>query len=60
MAYTKGRVFRAKESFAYMANGTPTIISAGQLVREGHPLLKGNEHFFEIDTTSILEVPGKE
>lgn len=46
-----------KESFAYTdANGAPNVIHKGTRVREGHPIVQGNEAYFEPDNT-VWELP---
>lgn len=39
--------FRAKEAFGTTYDGEPIIVPAGEIVRAGHPLLKGRESLFE-------------
>lgn len=50
MARTTGRgIFRAVQSFSTDLDGVPVnVVARETLVREGHPLLAGREHFFEL------------
>lgn len=40
-------LFQAKSEFAVSLNGVPIVVHKGELVRSGHPLLKGRESLFE-------------
>lgn len=40
-------LYQAKESFVTMLEGEQTSVAAGDLVRAGHPLLKGREDLFK-------------
>lgn len=41
------RLFQAKGEFAVELDGVPTVVHKGELVREGHPLLKNRMSLFE-------------
>jgi hypothetical protein len=41
------RLFRAKEGLFCDLDGVPYVITKGQIVREGHPVLRGREASFE-------------
>lgn len=43
----EGKLYRAKQGFSTDIDGVPTAIQAGELVREGHPLLLGRSEMFE-------------
>lgn len=55
MATTRGRVYAAKDSFVLTEDGVGRRVEKGLLVREGHALLKGREHLFELHQSKILE-----
>lgn len=61
----QGQVFVAKESFSTVYEGAPIMVSRGVTrVREGHPLLKGREGFFEpitvdYDVEQATDEPGE-
>jgi hypothetical protein len=40
-------LYQAKSEFAVEVNGVPTVVHKGELVREGHVLLKGRRDLFE-------------
>lgn len=40
-------LYRSKTEFAAQVGGVPTVVHKDDLVREGHPLLKGRMHLFE-------------
>jgi len=40
-------LYQAKESFVTMFNGEQVAVAAGELVRAGHPILKGREELFK-------------
>jgi hypothetical protein len=40
-------LLQAKGEFAVEIDGVPTVVHKGELVREGHPLLKGRAVLFE-------------
>lgn len=40
-------LYQAKSEFAVALNGVPTVVHKGELVREGHALLKGRMSLFE-------------
>jgi hypothetical protein len=40
-------LFQAKTEFSVSLGGVPTVVHRGDLVREGHPLLKGRMSLFE-------------
>jgi hypothetical protein len=40
-------LYRAKSEFAVEIGGVPTVVHKDELVREGHPLLKGRADLFE-------------
>jgi hypothetical protein len=40
-------LMRAKEGLFFDLNGAPCVVTKGQTVREGHPLLRGREASFE-------------
>ncbi len=40
-------IYRAKSEFAVDLGGVPVVVHRGDLIREGHPLLKGREALFE-------------
>lgn len=59
-------LFQAKSEFAVEIDGVPTVVHRGELVREGHPLLKGRESLFEpyeakvrFDVEQATAAPGK-
>lgn len=39
--------YRAREAFGATYDGEPIIVHAGEIVRGGHPILKGRENLFE-------------
>lgn len=41
---------------AFMYNGT-TLVPKGSTVREGHPMIKGNEHLFKPSDEADFELP---
>lgn len=61
----QGQILVAKESFSTVVDGVPVSVVAGQTrVREGHPLLKGREQFFELltvhyDVEQATAAPGE-
>lgn len=59
-------LFQAKSEFAVELNGVPTVVHKGELVREGHALLRGRESLFEpydakvrFDVEQATAAPGK-
>jgi hypothetical protein len=59
-------LFQAKSDFAVELNGVPTVVHKGELVREGHALLKGRMSLFEpyeakirFDVEQATAEPGK-
>jgi dsDNA-specific endonuclease/ATPase MutS2 len=40
-------LLQARAEFATEIDGIPTVVHKGELVREGHPLLKGRRALFE-------------
>lgn len=42
-----GGLVRAKEGLFFDVDGVPYVVTKGQTVREGHPLLRGREASFE-------------
>jgi hypothetical protein len=40
-------LFQAKSEFAVELGGVPTVVHKGELVREGHALLRGRKGLFE-------------
>jgi hypothetical protein len=66
MAKTKADLYQAKESFVTMLDDEPTQVSKGDLVRAGHPLLKGRDELFEpaegyirFDVEEATAAPGR-
>jgi hypothetical protein len=60
--------YRAKHAFGVMYEGEQITIPAGEIVRAGHPLLKGlSEHFepvvshgrFDVDVEQATAAPGE-
>jgi hypothetical protein len=60
--------FRAKYAFGVMYEGEHITVPAGEVVRAGHPLLKGrDEHFepvesfgrFDVDVEQATAAPGE-
>lgn len=60
--------YRAKHAFGVMYDGEQITIPAGEIVRAGHPLLKGrDEHFepvesfgrFDVDVEQATDAPGE-
>ena len=48
MAKRRAEIFRAKSGFSYDdENGSPVTVNRGDLVRRGHPVLKGRDELFE-------------
>lgn len=44
----KPDLYQAKDTFSVVQeDGIPVVVDRGDLVRAGHPLLKGREHLFE-------------
>lgn len=43
----RDQLYQAKTEFAVELNGVPTVIHKGELVRDGHALLKGRMSLFE-------------
>lgn len=39
--------YQAKEAFGVTLDGEPIVVNAGEIVRAGHPILKGRENLFE-------------
>ncbi|MEU4133652.1 hypothetical protein [Streptomyces wuyuanensis] len=46
---------RCKASFAVMVNGAPRVVTAGQLVDDSDPVVKGREANFEDVDTYVSE-----
>ncbi|MER7953844.1 hypothetical protein [Streptomyces sp. NPDC096030] len=46
---------RCKASFAVVVNGAPRVVTAGQLVDESDPVVKGREGCFEDVETYVSE-----
>ncbi len=44
------RIYRANQSFTCEFNGGPVIFTPFVTVREGHPVMVGHEHLFELLT----------
>jgi hypothetical protein len=42
------RIYRANQSFVKDVDGVPTQFGPSVTVREGHPVMLGHEHLFEI------------
>lgn len=40
--------YKAKYAFGVMLDGEQITVPAGEIVREGHPLLKGRDEHFEL------------
>jgi hypothetical protein len=60
--------YRAKHAFGVMYEGEHITVAAGEIVRAGHPLLKGrDEHFepvenfgrFDVDVEQATAAPGE-
>lgn len=60
--------YRAKHAFGVMYEGEYITVPAGEIVRAGHPLLKGrDEHFepaesfgrFDVDVEQATAAPGE-
>jgi hypothetical protein len=60
--------YRAKHAFGVMYEGEHITVGAGEVVRAGHPLLKGrDEHFepvesfgrFDVDVEQATQAPGE-
>jgi hypothetical protein len=60
--------FRAKHAFGVMYEGEHITVAAGEIVRAGHPLLRGRgEHFepvenfgrFDVDVEQATAAPGE-
>ena len=47
MAKGKHGYYRANQGFATTLDGEPLFVQKGELVRDGHPLLKGREDLFD-------------
>lgn len=43
-----GRIFVARQAFSAHLDGVPVVVTPGDTVREGHPLLKGREQYFAV------------
>ncbi len=44
----EGKILRANQSFVMDVDGVPTQFGTSTTVREGHPVLAGHEHLFEV------------
>ena len=64
----KPEYYRARHAFGVMYEGEHITIPAGEIVRSGHPLLKGrDEHFepverfgrFDVDVEQATAAPGE-
>jgi hypothetical protein len=62
----KADIYRAKESFVTMLGDEQLSVSKGDLVRAGHPLLKGRDELFEpaegyvrFDVEDATAAPGR-
>jgi hypothetical protein len=47
MAKPKSGFWKANQGFATDLDGEPLFVQKGELVRDGHPLLKGREQLFD-------------
>ncbi|MCR4339223.1 MAG: hypothetical protein NUW01_04965 [Gemmatimonadaceae bacterium] len=61
----EARIFIAKETFSTVVDGSPVVVAAGVTrVREGHSLLRGREHMFEVmrvdyEVEQMTNAPGE-
>lgn len=58
------KIFVAVESFGCEVDGRPVLVSKGDTVREGHPVLKGRESLFVVqsvrfDVEQATAAPGE-
>jgi hypothetical protein len=63
---SKTELFQAKESFVTHVDGEQISVSRGDLVRAGHPILKGRDELFEpaegfvrFDVEQATKAPGE-
>lgn len=47
MALKKSDYYKVKNAFAVMYDGEQIVLSAGEIVRAGHPIMKGRDEHFE-------------
>ena len=66
MMAKKADIYQAKESFVTMLDDEQVAVSKGDLVRTGHPLLKGRDELFEpaegyirFDVEEATAAPGR-
>jgi hypothetical protein len=66
MMAKKADIYQAKESFVTMLDDEQVAVSKGDLVRAGHPLLKGRDELFEpaegyvrFDVEEATAAPGR-
>ena len=48
-------VKRSKEAFTTWVDGAPRVVTIGQLLDSGDPVIKGREHLFEDVETHVAE-----
>jgi F0F1-type ATP synthase beta subunit len=47
MAKPTGQIYECVEAFSTLHDGVPITVVVGERIREGHPLLRGREMFFQ-------------
>lgn len=51
------RIFVAKQAFSVIIDGSPIVVSPGDTVREGHPIMVGREFFFAPQRVKFEHMP---